>query len=128
VRILLDTQAFLWMVWGAPEFSSKAKRLIVDPENNLFLSLASIWEIAIKSSIGKLKIADPIESFIPAEMQENDIERLDVTFRHVVRVASLPFHHRDPFDRLLVCQVAEERLTLISADPMFDRYKIPRIW
>ena len=73
MRILLDTQAFLWMVWGAPEFSSKAKRLIVDPENNLFLSLASIWEIAIKSSIGKLKIADPIESFIPAEMQENDI-------------------------------------------------------
>jgi PIN domain nuclease of toxin-antitoxin system len=116
------------MVCGAPGFSSKAKQLVIDPENSLFLSLASIWEIAIKCSIGKLKIADPIESFIPTVMQANDIEQLDVTFRHVARTASLPFHHRDPFDRLLVCQVAEERLTLISADPIFDRYQVPRIW
>jgi PIN domain nuclease of toxin-antitoxin system len=114
------------MVWGAPEFSSKAKQLIVDPDNNLFLSLASIWEIAIKSSVGRLKIADPLESFIPTEMQANDIELLDLTFRHVARVATLPFHHRDPFD--LVCQAAEERLTLVSVDPIFDRYQVPRVW
>ncbi len=128
MRILLDTQAFLWMLSGAAEFSSKARRLVADPENDLFLSLASIWEIAIKSSIGKLKIAEPIATFIPAQMQANGIDQLDITFRHVARVVALPFHHRDPFDRLLLCQAAEEGLTLLSADPVFDRYKVPRVW
>lgn len=128
MRILLDTQAFLWMLSGAGDLSSRARKHVVDADNDLYLSLASIWEIAIKSSIGKLRIAEPIETFLPAQMRANDIEQLGITFRHVARVAVLPFHHRDPFDRLLVCQAAEEKLTLISSDPIFDRYKIPRIW
>ncbi len=128
MRILLDTQAFLWMLSGAADFSSKARKLVADPDNELFLSLASVWEIAIKSSIGKLKIAEPIATFIPAQMQANGIEQLDISFRHVARVAVLPFHHRDPFDRLLVCQAVEEGLVLLSADAVFDRYKVPRIW
>ncbi len=128
MRVLLDTQAFLWMISGAAEFSSKARKIVTAPDNVLLLSLASIWEIAIKSSIGKLKIAEPIATFLPAQLQANGIEQLDISFRHVARVAALPFHHRDPFDRLLVCQAVEEGLTLVSADPVFDRYKIPRIW
>jgi PIN domain nuclease of toxin-antitoxin system len=101
---------------------------VVDPDNDLYLSLASIWEIAIKSSIGKLRITESLETFLPSQMQANDITQLGITFRHVARVAVLPFHHRDPFDRLLVCQAAEEKLTLLSSDPVFDSYEIPRIW
>ena len=128
MRLLLDTQVFLWMLSGAVELSSRARRHVVNADNNLYLSLASVWEIAIKSGIGKLRIDEPIETFLPTQMRANDIDQLDISFRHVARVASLPFHHRDPFDRLLACQALEEKLALISADPIFDRYKIPRVW
>ena len=128
MSLLLDTQAFLWMVWGASQLGPAARKLILDPGNELYLSLASIWEIAIKSSIGKLKLTEPVESFVPAELLANDVAQLDITFRHVARVARLPFHHRDPFDRILVCQAIEEGLTLLSADPVFDRYDVARAW
>lgn len=128
MRLLLDTQAFLWMIRGAPELSPTAKRYMLDTGNALYLSIASIWEIAIKSSIGKLKLAQPLEVFIPAELQANDIQQLDLSFRHVARVARLPFHHRDPFDRILVCQAETEGLAVLSADPVFARYNVQRIW
>jgi len=128
VKLLLDTQAFLWMVRGTPELSAKAKQVIRDPTNELFLSIASVWEMAIKSSIGKLKLAEPLDVFVPVELQANDVRQLDLAFRHVCAVARLPFHHRDPFDRLLVCQAEAEALALVSADPIFDRYKVKRIW
>lgn len=128
MRLLLDTQAFLWMIRGASELSPAAKRTMLDPGNDLYLSIASVWEIAIKSSIGKLKLAQPVEIFVPAELQANDIQQLEISFRHVARVARLPFHHRDPFDRILVCQAETEGLALLSADPVFDRYNVQRVW
>lgn len=128
MRLLLDTQAFLWMVRAAPELSATAKRFVLDPDNDLFLSIASVWEMAIKSSIGKLKLAEPLEVFLPAELQTNAIQLLELSFRHVCRVARLPFHHRDPFDRILACQAQAESLAIVSADPIFERYDVQRIW
>ena len=128
MKLLLDTQVFLWMVSDAPELSSKARRLAVDSENVLYLSLASVWEMVIKLSLGKLKLAEPIESFITEELPENDIQLLEIGFRHVARVADLPFHHRDPFDRLLISQAQVENLSILSADRVFDRYQVRRLW
>ena len=84
--------------------------------------------MAIKSSIGKLKLTCPIKEYIPQHMAANQFKQLSISFRHVSRVESLQYHHRDPFDRLLVAQVLEEKMILVSADPIFDRYKVQRVW
>ncbi len=128
MKILLDTQAFLWIIADAPELSKKAKNIFLDQENDLFLSLASIWEMAIKLSLGKLKLKQPVEKFLPAQLQENSIFQLDISFRHVVGVTSLPFHHRDPFDRLIISQAVQENLPILSSDEAFDEYNIQRLW
>jgi PIN domain nuclease of toxin-antitoxin system len=128
MKVLLDTQAFLWIISDAPELSKKAKKIFLDQENDHFLSLASILEMAIKSSLGKLKLKQPIEKFLPAQLQENSILQLDISFRHVVGVTSLPFHHRDPFDRLIISQAIQENLPILSCDEVFDAYNIQRLW
>jgi PIN domain nuclease of toxin-antitoxin system len=128
MRLLLDTHAFLWWVNDAPELSPKARKAIADPGNECLLSLASCWEIAIKTSIGKLKLAGTVERFIPEQLAANNFGRLDIDFRHVARVATLPFHHRDPFDRLLAAQAEEEKLAIVSADPVFQSYGVKRVW
>lgn len=128
MRILLDTHAFLWWVQDAPPLSGKARAAIADPENEALVSLASCWEMAIKVSLGKLKLPGAIERFVPEQLAVNGFQQLPIDFRHVARVASLPFHHRDPFDRLLAAQALEEGLTIISAEGVFRKYGIPRIW
>jgi PIN domain nuclease of toxin-antitoxin system len=128
MKILLDTQAFLWFINDASELSRRAKKIFLDEENDLLLSLASVWEMAIKLSIGKLKLKQPLDKFIPAQLQENNITQLDITFRHVAKVASLPFHHRDPFDRLIISQALEENIPILSSDEAFDSYKVKRLW
>jgi PIN domain nuclease of toxin-antitoxin system len=128
MKILLDTQAFLWIISDAPELSKEAKKIFLDQENDLFLSLVSIWEMAIKSSLGKLKLKQPIDKFLPAQLQENSILQLDISFRHVVGVTSLLFHHRDPFDRLIISQAILENLPILSCDEVFDAYNIQRLW
>ena len=128
MRLLLDTHAFLWWVQDAPELSKKARANIADPDNECLLSLASCWEIAIKVSLGKLTLPNPIERFVPEQLAANRFRQLDIGFRHVARVAGLTFHHRDPFDRLLAAQALEETLTMVTADPVFRRYGVKRIW
>lgn len=128
MRLLLDTHAFLWWVNDAPELSAKARKAISDPGNECLLSLASCWEIAIKTSIGKLKLAGTVERFIPEQLAANNFGRLDIDFRHVARVTTLPFHHRDPFDRLLAAQAEEEKLSIVSADAVFQSYGVKRVW
>jgi PIN domain nuclease of toxin-antitoxin system len=128
MKILLDTQAFLWIIMDAPELSKKAKNIFLDQSNDLYLSLASIWEVAIKSSLNKLKLKQPIEKFFPAQLQKNGIRQLDISFRHVVGVSSLPFYHRDPFDRLIISQAIQENLPILSCDEAFDMYDIQRLW
>lgn len=95
MRVLLDTHAFLWWIEDT-KIGARARAVIMDPDNTLVLSLVSIWEIAIKASLGKLKLPTSFEHYIPRQLQLNRITQLGIDFRHVARVATLPFHHRDP--------------------------------
>lgn len=128
MKILLDTQAFLWLIDDSAKLSESAKKLFLNQKNELFLSLASVWELAIKTSIDKLTLKSTLEKFIPDQLQENSISQLDISFRHVAKVATLPFHHRDPFDRLIISQAIEENLPILSSDEAFDLYGIKRLW
>lgn len=128
MRILLDTHTFLWTAVGSSQLSDRAKNLFLDTQNELYLSMASVWEMAIKSSLGKLTFHKPIESYILDILQENAIQLLNIDFRHVMRVSSLPFHHGDPFDRLLVSQAIEEKIPILSCDLAFDAYSLERLW
>lgn len=128
MKILIDTQVFLWLIEDNPLLSKKAKKIFLSDENDFNLSLASIWEISIKHSIGKLTIKQPLEKFLHNQLHENHINLLPINFRHVTKVSELPFHHRDPFDRLLIAQAIEEKFPILSSDLAFDKYEIKRLW
>ncbi|MDZ7656963.1 MAG: type II toxin-antitoxin system VapC family toxin [Sulfurimicrobium sp.] len=128
MRLLLDTHVFLWWVNDAPELSAKARAAIRKGQNECFLSVASAWEMAVKVSTGKLALSQSVERFIPEQLAANGFRLLEIDFRHAARVESLPFHHRDPFDRLLVAQAMSEKMTVISADAALSEYGIKRIW
>ncbi len=128
MRFLLDTHAFLWWVADSPELSEEAHRAIREPEAECLVSLVSCWEMAIKHGLGKLTLPSPLQDFIPSHMAANGFHQMDIEFRHIARLAELPLHHRDPFDRLLAAQALVENLTLVSADPAFDAYDVKRLW
>ena len=128
MRLLLDTHAFLWFVMDDPRLGGHARVLIEDAANERLLSVASCWEIAIKLSLGRLGLAEPLEVFLRDQMARNAIAPLPVEIAHTVLVSSLPFHHRDPFDRLLVAQALVERVPLLSADATLDAYEVDRRW
>ncbi|MGD0412352.1 MAG: type II toxin-antitoxin system VapC family toxin [Verrucomicrobiota bacterium] len=128
MNLLLDTHAFLWFIANDPRLSSRAQSLIQDPGNRRLFSMASLWEIAIKVSLGKLALAQPFDQFIPRQLQLNQIEVLAIELPHVAAVVAMPFHHRDPFDRLMAAQCQIEDLPIVSADPAFDAYSIRRVW
>lgn len=127
-RLLLDTHTFLWWINDAPELSQAARRAISDAENDCYLSVASCWEMAIKSSLGKLSLSKPLDRFILDQITENSFLMLNIELRHAAKVESLPFHHRDPFDRLLIGQAISDKLTLVTADTMFSQYGVQMIW
>jgi len=128
MRLLLDTHVFLWWVEGAADLSRKATRAIADPRNECFVSVASCWEMAIKLSLGKLRLDAPLEQFVPEQMAANQFRLLPIDFRHATGVAGLPFHHRDPFDRLLIAQASSESMSIVSADRAFRRYGVRQVW
>jgi PIN domain nuclease of toxin-antitoxin system len=125
---LLDTHAFLWFINDDPALSATAKALIEDPENTIYLSVASIWEMAIKISLGKLDIPSPFTDFIDDQLRENTIALLDIKTTHAGVVATLPFHHRDPFDRLIIAQSKSENIPLIGRDAIFETYGVKHHW
>ena len=127
MRLLLDTHAFLWFIDDSSRLSVQAKDLL-ESDTDLLLSTASLWEIAIKTSLGKLTLAQPYDLFIPEQMRLNDIEELAISLTHLAVVSTLPFHHRDPFDRLLVAQAMVESLPVVSTDTTLDAYSITRLW
>lgn len=127
MRLLLDTHALLWLL-DDRGLSATAKALFLDPENEVFFSAASYWEICIKVSIDKLKIGDDWVNQIDREMTLNGIEWLPVEISHCLELLTLPRHHRDPFDRLLIAQARREGLSLLSADPNFGRYDVSVVW
>ena len=127
-NILLDTHSFIWWIEDSPRLSTLAKKIVENLDNNCFFSLASCWELAIKSSMGRIKLTLPIRDFIPQHLAANDFKQLSISFRHVARVGSLDFHHRDPFDQLLAAQALEEKMLILSMDTIFDHYGVERIW
>ena len=127
-RLLLDTHAFLWWAMDDPRLSRAACAAISQPDNDCFLSTASTWEMAIKASLGKLEVAGDLQRFVRQQMSANRFRLLTVELPHSLRVAELPWHHRDPFDRLLVAQCQLESLTLLSADDQLHAYDVPVLW
>lgn len=128
MKLLLDTHAFLWFIDGSPQLSTTARTLIEDGNNEVFLSVGSLWEMAIKISLGKLSLGQPFETLMPAQLALNNIELLNITLDHTAKVITLPFHHRDPFDRLLVAQALVENIPLVGVDTVFDAYRVRRLW
>jgi PIN domain nuclease of toxin-antitoxin system len=128
MRCLLDTHTFLWAVNDNPQLSSPARNTIEDGDNELFLSMASLWEMAIKLNTGKLKLELPFLELAVQKPAAHGIQILQITPGHLDMVSSLPFHHRDPFDRLLVAQCLAEDIAVISRDDTLDSYGVQRLW
>jgi PIN domain nuclease of toxin-antitoxin system len=124
LRILLDTQVWIWMRAAPARLSTKADRLLRDDRTELFLSAASAWEIAVKASLGKLRLPCGVEEFVVTRAAATGVTPLPITQFHAIESATLPPHHRDPFDRMLVAQARLERLRLMTADPALARYKV----
>jgi PIN domain nuclease of toxin-antitoxin system len=128
MQILLDTHAFIWFIEGNNSLSSTARDSILKPENQLYLSIASLWEIAIKLNLDRLSFAEPFEQLIPHQMKLNSIHSLPISLLHLNQLIDLPFHHRDPFDRLLIAQAISEKLPIITRDKSFPDYEVVLIW
>jgi len=121
VRLLLDTHVLLWALANPERLTSSTRELLEDTSHEVFVSAASLWEIAIKSSLGKLEVPDDLERALFAV----GFQALDIRIPHVRAVRALPYHHRDPFDRLLVAQALHEGLHLVSRDPWVPLYGVP---
>ena len=128
MRLLLDTHAFLWFMEGDQRLSVAAKELIEQPSNELFLSVGSLWEMAIKISLGKLILSATLDEVGTTWLSNSSIRMLGITIEHLKRVAEMPFLHRDPFDRLIVAQGAVDNLIILSADGIFELYGVQRRW
>jgi PIN domain nuclease of toxin-antitoxin system len=127
MRLLLDTNVFIWTTETPDKLSRRAAKAISDPENERWVSLASVWEIAIKLTLKKLKIRGSFNK-LPGILAIHAMNFIPLEFKHLARLNELPLHHRDPFDRLLIAQALEEQLTVVSPDPEFKRYGAPCLW
>lgn len=125
--ILLDTHALLWFIMDDARLSYTAKKFIVESDD-VFVSTATLWEIAIKLSIGKLSMSGDFDALFPSQLHANQLTLLPIEVNHLAQVARLPFHHRDPFDRLIIAQSLEEDLPVVGYDTAFDAYPIKRLW
>jgi PIN domain nuclease of toxin-antitoxin system len=131
VKLLLDTHTFLWHAAGDPQMSSTATALLVDPANELFLSMATVWEIAIKTGIGKLTLSGSYASFMAQAIAGYGLSVLPITVDDCVQYEALPFplkEHRDPFDRIIIIQALRLDLRIVGIDKLFDAYGVIRLW
>jgi PIN domain nuclease of toxin-antitoxin system len=128
MRLLLDTHSFLWFLLDDPKLSKTAKSSIADPDNDIDISPASYWEIAIKISLKKYSLPEPYAQFMERELATNQFRILPIEPKHTATLTSLPFHHCDPFDRLIIAQAMVERIPVISGDEAFAAYPVTRIW
>ncbi|MBT9559740.1 MAG: type II toxin-antitoxin system VapC family toxin [Myxococcales bacterium] len=127
-RLLLDTHTFLWWVTDSTKLSSTARHAIEAADAQVFLSVVSAWEMAIKQSLGRLTLPFRADLFVVAQAAHNRFELLRIEARHTGRIATMPHHHRDPFDRMLVAQALEEGLTIVSADVALTEYEAKVLW
>lgn len=128
MKLLLDTHAFLWLIDGNPNLSATAQTALAEPANELFLSVASVWELPIKIGNKKLVLSDPLSNFINKWTATYQLVLLPIDVPHALTVADLPDHQRDPFDRLLIAQAVVEGMTLVSADLKFAPYAVKLLW
>ena len=128
MRVLLDTCTFLWILVDAGELSARAREIAVDPENELFLSAASTWEIAIKHALGRLPLPESPERYVPRQRQKHAIDSLPVTEEATLHLGRLPRMHNDPFDRILVCQAIAHGMVVLTPDPYVGQYPIRVEW
>ena len=128
MRALLDTHAFLWWISDDPRLSEKAREIIADGHNDLFFSAASGWEISIKAGLGRLEVPENLQRFIADQLSRNAIQVLPIYLSHALHTGTLPVHHRDPFDRILVSQAILEEMPLLSADSHLSRYLVEVVW
>ena len=128
MKYLLDTHVFLWFILDNEKISSKALNIISNRNNELFLSAASGWEVAIKAHLGKIQLNNNPEIFIPEHLSANSIKSLPIKMSHMLHTFTLPFHHKDPFDRLIISQAQLEKMSIITADPLFEKYTIKLLW
>lgn len=128
MNLLLDTHTFLWFIEGNPNLSNLAKDLIENPNNSKFISIASIWEISIKVSVGKLELAMSITELLESQVYGNAIDLLPIRAKHLDKLVELPFHHKDPFDRLIISQGLSEQMPIISKDQLFNLYPVELFW
>ena len=128
MKILLDTHALLWLITGDERLSETARKTFINSENLLYFSIASLWEICIKKSLKKISLKKGWLQIIQEEMKKNTIQWLPVEIEHCAKVIEIPFHHRDPFDRMLIAQSMSEGLTILSRDSRFKSYTVKCIW
>ena len=128
MKILIDTSCWLWSLTDPEHLNEKARALLSDAAQTLFLSAASSWEIAFKAASGKLRLPEPPEKYVPSRMAAFNILGLPVEHTHALRVFGLPAHHRDPFDRILIAQAQSEALTILTTDRVFAAYDVATIW
>ena len=128
MKLLLDTHAFLWFIAGDSQLDDYARQLIEDLSNERYLSVVSVWEITIKSSLGRLTVPAPPSALIREHAWANAIDLLAITPEHFDMLHSLPYHHKDPFDRLLIAQAMQEGMLLVTKDQAFNAYDVQAAW
>ena len=128
MKLLLDTHAFLWWIGDDSRLPARARKLISAERNEVFLSVASAWELAIKTKLGRMRLAEDLEGFVVRQVAVNGFQVLPIHLRHALHVATLPDHHADPFDRILVAQARIENLVLLSGDEQIARYPVAVEW
>lgn len=128
MKVLLDTCTFLWAIEGGGDLSDAARNALTDPGNDVFLSAVSAWEIAVKHALGRLPLPAPPDRYVPAQRNARGIAELPLDEDAVLQLVRLPSLHRDPFDRMLVCQALANALTLVTPDPEIARYPVRTLW
>lgn len=128
MKYLLDTGVWLWSLAEPERINEKARRLLADESEEVYLSAASSWEISIKSAVGKLRLPEPPAVYVPKRLAAQGIRSLPITHAHALGVSNLPRSHSDPFDRLLVAQAQAEKMTILTADHAFEHYRVQMVW
>ncbi len=128
MKVLLDTCTFLWIISDAPELSDAARACFRNPDNQVFLSAASAWEISVKHALGRLPLPETPARFIPSQRRVHHIDALALDEEAALRVSGLPDWHKDPFDRILICQALAGGMTLLTPDPLIQQYPVTTLW
>lgn len=128
MKYLLDTMVWLWSVGPTEKIGSQGLKILTDGAEDLYLSAASSWEIAIKTKLGKFQLAEPPGRYVPTRLADQGISSLSVTQLHSLKVYDLPLHHQDPFDRMIIAQAITEEMTILTSDRAFAKYPVDVIW